>query len=109
MSPGLSMAEPPARRTAAAAADLAGHSAVRYASPVDFDTTRALINKRLLLSGLQALASGRVQRPGRPTLAEAQQRADASDHGRVTGDDSALVDATCALSCAADRLAAPGH
>jgi uncharacterized protein (TIGR02391 family) len=50
---------------------------VRFASPAEFDTTRARLNERLLLSGYQVLENGKVSRV-RPaaTLSEAQRRAD---------------------------------
>lgn len=51
---------------------------VRFNSSVEFERHRALLNERLLLSGLQVRDDGRVARakPAR-TLAEAQARADA--------------------------------
>jgi uncharacterized protein (TIGR02391 family) len=50
---------------------------VRFASQADFDSTRARINQRLLLSGFEVRESGKVGRvTPAATIGEAQQRAD---------------------------------
>jgi hypothetical protein len=69
-------AEPAALQAAAAAAGQRSHGAGPFACPADFDTTRALVNERLL-SGFQLLADGRIQRASPAvTFAEAPQCAD---------------------------------
>lgn len=50
---------------------------VRFGSPAEFDTARARVNEKLLLSGFKVLEDGKVARvQAARTVSEAQQRAD---------------------------------